>query len=431
MSWSPQVTRLERRNLGTPRANGDMQEDNSPPSERQDVELSSQHSIPMSTGTSDQFLTAVTHRQLYPHLESPPLHSDGEGTSHSAAVEGRSYAVDGREESPVSEEGDASTDMSDFATAQQTNSKLLQLLTSKYASRGSDEESAMPSVGGVLSSSHDSPGVPTIENRGLAYKELEHPRSVVFKTPYPHTKKSPLATNVSKAPQQLLLDHAQVKTEEEPRLPLLTTETRPSAPPIDVLQTEIRKVNSYSGLGKKRSLFASPVTPPPSKKPDNSTERPDVGVAGSVGVASSSWSRSSFPSGALNLASKLLTQATSRAGLSSTADRCNPTPSSFSISHSPHGAASPVISGTISSSPYRPVAAAGGLASRQATPSSPSRGVLVSSSPTPGGLGLRQAMPSSSSRAVSSSPTGERAGATPSRAISWLEHLKSKLPIHQ
>ena len=423
------MAQLEGRSLSTPHANGDMQKDDPQPSERQDMELSSRHSaLPMSTG--DQFQTAVTHKQLYPRLESTPLSTDSEGACHSYSMaaggrsyveDGRSYVEDGREESPISEEGDASTDMSDFATAQQTNSKLLQLLTSEYASRGSDEESATPSVGGVLSSSlHDSPNVPTMENRGIAYEELERPRSVVFKSPHPHTKKSPLATNVSKAPQ-LLLDHAQLKTEEEPRLHLLTTDPHPSAPPIDALQPEIKKVNSYSGLGKKRSLFASPVALPPSKKPNHLTERPTVGVAGSVGVRvpSSGWSRSSFPSGALNLASKVLTQATSRVGLSSLADKQSPSHSISPLSHE----ASP---GGISSSPYRPVAAAaGGPALRQAMPSSHGQ---VSSPPAP-----RQATPSSPSRAVSSSSSsaGERARSTPNRAVSWLEHLKSKLPIHQ
>lgn len=369
------------------------------------VDSSLNGDTPMATG--NQFLTAVMHRQIYPRLE--PSHLGADTTDHTLPTEG----TDGEEgEGLVTDEAS-----SDFVTAQQTNSKLLQLLTGEC----STQASATPTEGrdsGLYIS-------PAKEGKGPSYEELDRPRSMPFKahSSHPVTKKSPLATNVSRAPQ-LQQDHTHiaekkaptktttVRIKEETFPPEISTDPQPSAPPIDVLHAEIKKVNSYSGLGKRRSLFTQ--TPPPGKKPAT-PEHPVLAPE-----KSSPSPGQSLSSGALNLAAKMLSQATGgRLGMSSSSEigsllKSPPSQGEGAASQRKvQGPSSPSNSQGKPSRSRKP-------SSKQATPIS-GRRMSLDSTPTQ----------------VLSSPThlvagNASSGSSPpqSRAKSWLEHLKSKLPIH-
>lgn len=360
---------------------------------------------PMATG--DQFLTAVMHRQIYPRLELS--HCGADATDQGAG--GEEHLASG-----VGVVTEGSHSSGDFVTAQQTNSKLLQLLTSECSTQ------ATPTEGGD-SGLYVSPAK---EGRGPSYEELDRPRSMPFRahSSHPVSKKSPLATNVSRAPQ-LLQDHAHIVEKKAPAktttvrikeetFPLdMSTDPQPSAPPIDVLHAEIKKVNSYSGLGKRKSLFIQ--TPAPGKKlstPEHPVLAPEK---------SSPSSGRSLSSGALNLAAKMLSQATGgRIGLSS-----SPGASEIgSLLESPPSqgeGVTPPRKAQGSSSPSNKPSQSRASSSKKATPNSGRRMSLDSTS--------RQVL-SSPSRLVAGNASS---GNSPpqNRAKSWLEHLKSKLPIQQ
>ena len=432
-----QVIRLEGKNKSAQSSGG--QHDASVGSETSEADKgnsSHEDETPMATG--DQYVTAMMHRQIYPSLE---LSRHAVANNHALPTDG----VDGEEgegeETLVPGAGVVTTDGShssdDFVTAQQANSKLLQLLTSEC----STQASSMPTEGGDSSLYV----TPAVEGRGLSYESMDRPRSMPFKAHPSHlvSRKSPLATNVSRAPQ-IQQDHAHiaekkapsktvtVRIKEEPvSLDILTEQPQPSAPPIDALgHAEIKHVNSYSGLlGKRRSLFSQ--TPPPGKKPATSTatnrEHPVLGApdktpptSGRPGV--------SLSSGALNLAAKMFSQATGRMGLSSSSGaseigtllESRPAQGSSSSGDSVtsllkvQGSASPP-----SSQANKPSSNRVSFSKEQASLHSGRRMSLDS---TP-----RRSLPSSPGRSVADSS----APSSSSRAKSWLEHLKSKLPIHQ
>lgn len=315
---------------------------------------------PVSTG--NPFLTAVSHERLYPSLNSS-RDTDENGVGGSGR--GMEGVVLSGEES------------GDFLTAQQNNSKLLQLLTSESSVDG---DATPPVVGVVLGGNTTPPSFP-LQYELSPPNSSERPRSMPFQghTPRLVTKKSPLATAVSKAPQ-LLQDHTHkdtpIKTEESSAE--TTTEPRPSAPPIDVICGGIRKVNSYSGLGKRKSVF--PPNSTSSKKTGATGEYPPHAPRekGTVGVASTSSPFNGSLGSALKFLTRMHTTGQDKAA---------------------------------SSSPPPPRSVAGSVApgrDKMAAPSS-----------------AAQAGSSASSQA---SPSGQ---SVPNRAVSWLEHLKSKLPIQQ
>jgi hypothetical protein len=426
------VIRLEGKNKARMR---DEDQQNLLPAQNEALEeepssLNGNHT-PMVTG--DQFITANMHRQIYPSLEL------ANSTGHTLPAEHTDEEEPTLSGMGVVTDGSRSSD-DDFVTAQQTNSKLLQLLTTECSTRAS----ATPTEGegsGVYIS-------PAAEGMGHSYEELDRPRSVQFKahSGHPVSKKSPLATNASRAPP-LQQDHAvaiekslkaptktvTVRIKEEAFSPEMSTDPQPSAPPpMDVMHAEIKKVNSYSGLGKRRSLFSQ--TPPPGKKlavPEKPAAVPKKNAVspGRTGV--------SLSTGALNLAAKMLSHATGRVGLS------NPNPAD------PAGAST--IGALLETPPPQILMSSGGgvtsLQKAQGSSSPPTSKVKPSSSKTPASSnqathlsGRRMSLdsaprqtPSSFSHSVARNSAAAVAASDVSspRAKSWLEHLKSKLPIHQ
>ncbi len=332
-------------------------------------------------------------------------------------------------------ETDGSHNSGDFVTAQQTNSKLLQLLTSEYGSQTTDTP-----IEGMVKPSYLALGK---EGRGQIYEEMQRPRSMPVRGQSGHsvmTKKSPLATTVSRAPQ---IDHTHnsdnrspdkvtaVTIKEEPLSPV-SSEPLPSAPPIDVLHAEIRKVNSYSGLGKRRSLFSQ--TPPTSKKVATAEKlpAPTKKPAEKIPVGVASGSQSSLSSGALNLAAKMLSQAKGHAGLLSSGMSAigtmlgSPPTSAAKRRSLPGGAPPPavVVGEGVASSRGQGLATPSGA--QPSSPSSlsvranPGRRRSLDSFPTGGKIPPARQQ---TSAPVRSSPA---TSSNPSRAKSWLEHLKSK-----
>ena len=178
-----------------------------------------------------------------------------------------------------------------------------------------------------------------------------------------------------------------------------TTTLEPSAPPMEVVQPEIKKVNSHTGLlGKRKSAF--PPTPSTSGKkpavsePPGKTERVAAlsvvpPLIRKVGVAD--LARASMP--------------TSRDSPADSVIISNDPPSSAILSRRRGSLPSP----------------------RQL----PSAGFGMGES---GGTPLREMMAATPGKGLSGSSSGgkESKSASPaSRAVSWLEHLKSKLPLHQ
>lgn len=388
----------------------------------------------------DPFVTAATHERLYPRLD---LARDGGRVpvgvvlkmgSVVARVSQRGQSENG---GVVSSASGTATDQSDsfssgdFVTAQQSQSKLLQLLTSESAT-GSD--SATPQdTGGVALDSLSPPdgksGAPKDKRSGK--DASERPRSVTFVGCH-HSgsggsrgKKSPLATSSSRAPRPPSLasqDHAHrsertsrgVVKEELPARDREEEEEdpRPSAPPplMDMThhQSEIRKVNSYTGLGKRRSAFSQ--IPPPltsSKKQAPSSAGPDP--QGSAGVAPG-LGRTSVPTSHAHLvdvaaAAEDSTMPTSVSALLSQRRGSLPSQRQFS----------PKLTG-LSALPQGGVVIIPGA--------TPPRGVVLASTtgkPRGASLDAGRSEPSPKKEGKSISPAR--------RAVSWLEHLKSKLPL--
>ena len=342
----------------------------------------------------DHFTTAVSER-IYPHLDI--LHARPEGSSSRGPVSTSRVPVGmvlkmGRAMSAAKANGDEDTDsIGEFMTAQ-TSSKLVQLLTTEHPS-----DSAQSSEGVAMSLY----ATPTFPAREKDVEDVQRPKSVPFGSLGSRvvtSRKSPLATSVSKAPPQLLHDHTQ-GLEKGVKIKTETTTLEPSAPPMEVVQPEIKKVNSHTGLlGKRKSAF--PPTPSTSGKkpavsePPGKTERVAAlsvvpPLIRKVGVAD--LARASMP--------------TSRDSPADSVIISNDPPSSAILSRRRGSLPSP----------------------RQL----PSAGFGIGES---GDTPLREMMAATPSKGLSGSSSGgkESKSASPaSRAVSWLEHLKSKLPLHQ
>ncbi len=439
-----------------------------------DAMVPQQHSMSRDA-SHDQFSTAVTHlKRLYPTLDpspspsSSPSRTQHRGSSGKASKTLVGVAGECQGATPPNKEEVVDTDGSltssssgNFVTAQQSlNSKLLELLTSEESAGSmTSGDEATPMEGVASSSSSSSLGVYAAaaakESTKSADQDPERPRSMQFKGHGPHSprgsvaKKSPLATSASKAPH-LLQDHKSTR----PHLPVkvilprvkeaapTTTEPLPSAPPLmDICpeEAEIKKVNSYSGLGKRKSAF--PVSALPGKQPSLSPESlaSERGGGGSSSsekmnvVSSLTRANPSLSTGALGLAVKML--ATGRAGLQS-----------LSPSAKKKKASSAAV--IVSSSSYSPGSSDGLEGQSRLLAASKLR--LVESGGRGGGGGRHQGegllSPSRAAAGRRASLPGGRAsnlssqqaaaangasGASPDkRAVSWLEHLKSKLPLN-
>ncbi len=273
-------------------------------------QISSPHQTHSSDG--DDFSTAMAYPGLYPQLKQqawedngarhvvnfyPDGGGDGRGVGGGSGGKseggGRGGVSDMKRTNVRTEAasrgrvsvvgGVSKEDVS--GRSQHSSSQLLKLLTGQepvHVKEMEGEELINGSDSAVPRGYHINPQSHTPIQVKDESVNNERPQSVLLRANSVIRRKSPLATNASKAQDQAY----------NPQVPFVSTTTeevvKPSAPYKEFLVSDIKRVNSYTGLGKRRVGLGQNKETPSKKKQHGKGATPsgwDDVVGGVEGVA--------------------------------------------------------------------------------------------------------------------------------------------------